>query len=187
MGVQTKFPQRIYGVDFSGAAKAGDAIWIAECDNKSQQLLLRRCFSAGKLPASGPARDVCLPALRRFITTSTDSAWGFDFPFSIPLDMMKPIGWRRWLSGFSECYQSADHFLARLSRSQPRERGEASHRCGEPGAFFSLQPSHLSSNILWHFRGAGAPLPCGQKWRSCHSISHERARQCYLKPVQHHF
>ena len=44
-----KSPDRIYGVDFSGAKDAGKKIWIAEGVVKGDSLLIEDCFRARDL------------------------------------------------------------------------------------------------------------------------------------------
>ncbi len=104
------FPERIFGVDFSGAKGAGNAIWISECEIQTEQLFVKRCYPGRDLPESGVERDRCLAALRTFIRQSASSLWGLDFPFSLPQSMMGDAGWTAWLAEFPQLHPNADAF-----------------------------------------------------------------------------
>jgi len=80
-------PQSVYGVDFSGAARAGETIWVA-------RLRSRRAFPwavAGLwrlADRTGRAeRAAALAALVRWITRTHSAVWGFDFPFGLPVGL----------------------------------------------------------------------------------------------------
>ncbi|MGA7677245.1 MAG: hypothetical protein WCA51_02585 [Dehalococcoidia bacterium] len=60
-------PGKIYGVDFSGAKKAGSKIWIASALIVRDVLKIEDCFQAKDLPGSATERDSCLQALCHFI------------------------------------------------------------------------------------------------------------------------
>jgi hypothetical protein len=79
--------ERYYGVDFSGAKKAGDAIWVAEVRPRSRGLprlvaldrMTALCGTADRAPA--------LEHLVGMISESTGALWGCDFPFGLPLEL----------------------------------------------------------------------------------------------------
>ncbi|MGH7178094.1 MAG: DUF429 domain-containing protein [Tepidisphaeraceae bacterium] len=85
--------RQVIGVDFSGARLAGDYIWVARTTVGRDRL---------KLVALDRLSDLCgsserVPALRRLvelIRESTDSLWGIDFPFALPIEIMPPNA--RW-------------------------------------------------------------------------------------------
>ena len=100
----------IHGVDFSGAAKAGQFIWIARCEPTGDAVAMPRrdapnAASTRALPrlrlasldrledlVGTPARDACLAWLLDAIRASRDALWGIDFPFGLPVE----LGWRTW-------------------------------------------------------------------------------------------
>jgi hypothetical protein len=79
----------VYGVDFSGARDAGKKIWIARGLIQEDVLLITACFQAEDLPESGRDRQQGLKALRRFISSQSGSIFGLDFPFGIPVFLVK--------------------------------------------------------------------------------------------------
>ncbi len=102
--------QRIYGVDFSGAANAGKKIWIACGVIEKGKLKISDCYQANALPDSGNERGACMAALRDFIRKERASAFGFDFPFGLPRDLVKENRWEDFVLSFPTCYASAEEF-----------------------------------------------------------------------------
>ncbi|MDI6890439.1 MAG: hypothetical protein QMC83_05785 [Thermodesulfovibrionales bacterium] len=105
-----KFPSRIYGVDFSGAAKAGKKIWISSGIIEGGALKIDDCFSGTMLPDSGIGRDHCLIALINFIARKRDSAFGLDFPFGLPRCLFYENSWEEFILSFPEKYPNQDIF-----------------------------------------------------------------------------
>lgn len=103
-------PQKIYGVDFSGAANAGKKIWITSGIRENDRLHLQGCLRASELPSSANERDRCMAALLAFIRKEETSAFGFDFPFGLPRDLVKEDGWRDFVVSFSCRYTNAEDF-----------------------------------------------------------------------------
>jgi len=102
---------RFIGIDFSGAEKAGDAIWIAEASNDRNLVRIEDCRPASRLPGSGSARDHCLPALVHFIAKQRRTLIGCDFPFSLPSTMIPVPTWQRFALGFADRFADAEAFL----------------------------------------------------------------------------
>jgi hypothetical protein len=112
-------PRRIYGVDFSGAAKAGKKIWIASGVIEGSPLRIEACHRAADLPGLplsaaqgqvGQDRDRCLAALRDFVQRETASAFGFDFPFGLPRDLVAEDNWEEFVLSFPDRYASPEQF-----------------------------------------------------------------------------
>ena len=64
--------RRIFGIDFSGAAKAGNLIWLAEAEQTDRGLAILSCRRAADLPGGAADRDTALAALRAFIKATPD-------------------------------------------------------------------------------------------------------------------
>jgi hypothetical protein len=86
--------ERYCGVDFSGAKKAGDAIWVAEVRPRRRGL--------PRLVALDRMTDLCgtadraavLKHLVGMISESSHSLWGCDFPFGLPVELFPDgAGW----------------------------------------------------------------------------------------------
>lgn len=102
---------RIVGIDFSGAAAAGAAIWIAEARLDDGRVRIESCRPAAALPASHRDRDRCLPALVAHIGQLRRAIIGCDFPFSLPATMIEAPDWRAFALAFGERFPSAQAFL----------------------------------------------------------------------------
>jgi hypothetical protein len=80
--------KRVYGVDFSGAKRAGDAIWVAEAvpRRRPPRLRLTSLHSLTQLCGT-PERGPALRHLVGMIQASQNALWGFDFPFGLPVEL----------------------------------------------------------------------------------------------------
>lgn len=77
---------RIYGVDFSGARKAGDALWVAELHPVESALHLTSLRSMTSLCGTAE-RAAALAHLVGMVRASTGALWGCDFPFGLPIEL----------------------------------------------------------------------------------------------------
>ena len=78
--------RHFHGVDFSGAKKAGDFIWVADLVPTTRRpgLALTALRSLTAICGT-PARAVALRRLVELVLVSEQALWGFDFPFALPL------------------------------------------------------------------------------------------------------
>ncbi len=83
--------QNVIGVDFSGAVKAGENIWIARAEVDEKKLRLVALDRLADL-AGNASRDVALARLVRLIGDSSEALWGIDFPFGLPIE----LGFAHW-------------------------------------------------------------------------------------------
>ncbi|MBU4220681.1 MAG: hypothetical protein KKD46_01590 [Euryarchaeota archaeon] len=112
-------PSRIYGIDFSGAKDAGKKIWVAGGRIEGNVVNIEECWRASELHGAGNERERCLTALRGFIAKETDSAIGIDFPFGLPLAMVKEKSWEDFVIRFPEHYGSAGDFREKCKKAAP--------------------------------------------------------------------
>jgi hypothetical protein len=133
--------ERVIGIDFSGAEKAGHAIWIAEAYVDGERVSIENCGPAADLAGSGPERDRCLPALVAFIAAQRSAVIGCDFPFSLPEAMMPNGSWRAFALGFGDRFSCAEDFLAACRRhAKGREiRRLCDHESRVPFAAYNLR------------------------------------------------
>jgi hypothetical protein len=109
--VRTTSRLRVYGVDFSGAKDAGRKIWLAHGKVEENALRIEACYRADSLPGSGQDREQCLAALRAFITGEQDSAFGLDFPFSLPYALVRhKKDWEDFVLSFPDDYTDPEMF-----------------------------------------------------------------------------
>jgi hypothetical protein len=106
-------PSRVFGVDFSGAIDAGTKIWVASGTIVSNVLKVEYCCQAKELLRT-TERDQCLRALWQFISTQKDCAFGLDFPFGLPRDLIpdlvKENSWEEFARSFGRRYPSPQEF-----------------------------------------------------------------------------
>lgn len=133
--------ERVIGIDFSGAEKAGDAIWIAEAYIDGERVRIERCGPAADLAGSGSERARCLPALVTFIAGQQSAIVGCDFPFSLPERLMDGVGWRAFALGLETRFPGADEFLRDCRRrANGREiRRACDHESRVPFAAYNLR------------------------------------------------
>src|SRR5215218_3583910 len=81
-------PNRVYGVDFSGAKDAGRSIWIAGAVIDNETLRFDSCQPAAQLPNSGRELQRALKALIAYISQQGPCVVGLDFPFGLPCDLV---------------------------------------------------------------------------------------------------
>ena len=100
----------ILGVDFSGAALAGDKIWIARAHFQNENLVFDELLPARDLPGGAPARDAALAALAKYIRDLEAPVCGFDFPFSLQHGELDRASWRDWVASLPARFSDADAF-----------------------------------------------------------------------------
>jgi hypothetical protein len=99
--------ERIYGVDFSGAKRAGDAIWVAEAAPRSRPPWLRLVSLRSLTSLCGtPERGPALRHLVGMIRASENALWAFDFPFGLPVELF-PAG-ATWAEQFAFLHEWED-------------------------------------------------------------------------------
>ena len=77
---------RFHGVDFSGAKKAGDFIWVADVVPTKRRPGLALTALRSLTAVCGTAeRAVALRRLVEMVLASEQALWGFDSPFALPL------------------------------------------------------------------------------------------------------
>jgi hypothetical protein len=99
----------ILGVDFSGAALAGEKIWVARGRFNGTRLEFDFLERASNLPDGAPERETALKALCAWIGANPDAACGLDFPFSLVREAIDTPTWRDWLQA-STNYDNAIQF-----------------------------------------------------------------------------
>ncbi|HET6224257.1 MAG TPA: hypothetical protein VFE11_18925 [Dongiaceae bacterium] len=158
---------RVIGIDFSGAAAAGRAIWLAEARLNGAGVSIASCRPACELPQSGVAREACLPALVAFVGELGHAVIGCDFPFSLPRHLMGTASWRDYARLFAGRFATAEAFLQDCrERAEGRElRRACDHISRVPFAAYNLriyrQTYHGIRDVLWPLvaSGAAAVLP----------------------------
>lgn len=103
-------PKSIFGVDFSGAAKPANRIWISQGIIRRGNLYFQGCFPLSHLVGSSADRERCYQALRGLAVRYPESAWGLDFPFSLPVKCISESDWTTFVRNFARRFPSPEHF-----------------------------------------------------------------------------
>lgn len=93
-------PERVFGVDFSGAKDAGKNIWVAElaCDDGARVV---DCSTAADRYDASTERDAALRGLTHHLASlGGDAAAGLDFPFALPREVYAEADWEAFLRQF---------------------------------------------------------------------------------------
>ncbi|MEL7338710.1 MAG: DUF429 domain-containing protein [Planctomycetota bacterium] len=117
---------RVIGVDFSGAAQSGKTAWLAEMvsprgllvNDTDPRLQLVSLQPLGKL-AGADARESVNAYLVDRISEASETFWGCDFPFGLPIEL-KLGGWKRQLASirtFSGDAKSFGRWLVQRTES----------------------------------------------------------------------
>jgi len=79
---------KVFGVDFSGAARSGQIAWLAETrvDASRERLRLVSLNPLGRL-AGDDERSAVNQFLATAILASSAAIWGMDFPFGLPVEL----------------------------------------------------------------------------------------------------
>ncbi len=141
-------PRRIFGVDFSGGAWAGNFIWLAEARRGPKGLAIVSCRRAADLPGGGADRETALAALRAFIAGVPDAIFGCDFPLSLPRSLIAEESWTGFLEGFA--HRDADAFRAHCCRqTNGREpKRDTDKQAGTPWCAFNIRLRHQTFHGL---------------------------------------
>ena len=102
----------ILGVDFSGAALAGEKIWLARAHFDGEKLVFSELRNAANLPGGAPQREAALKALVAYIQSFEAPICGFDFPFSLQANELDAPNWRDWALSLPARFAGADEFRA---------------------------------------------------------------------------
>ncbi|MEM6777620.1 MAG: DUF429 domain-containing protein [Planctomycetota bacterium] len=112
-------PLQVFGVDYSGAAQAGENAWMATMAVDHDRLRLTNLAPLGRL-ACDTDRDVVNAYLAASITQSHDALWGMDFPFGLPIEL--GLGrWRQQLRHVADFHGNAKEYgrhLVDIARSK---------------------------------------------------------------------
>ena len=153
--------ERVYGVDFSGAKDAGKKIWIAETQPRGQGIMVEACAPSTELLQCSAERGEVLSALRDFIADAGDAAFGCDFPFSLPKDLIEAESWSEFLERFPERFGSEADFRESCTDSALRlgDRKELRRRTDiEAAAPFSPYNLRIYRQTYYGIRDLLSPL-----------------------------
>ncbi len=149
-------PNRVYGVDFSAAKKAGTKIWIADATILGDTLEIEDCRQAKEL-LGATERDQCLRTLRDFISIQKACAFGLDFPFGLPKKVIKANSWEEFVLSFGNQYPDPEQFreICWVAAGNCEERRDTDRISQTP---FSPYNRRLYRQTYYGIRDVLAPL-----------------------------
>ena len=150
------FPSKVYGIDFSGAKKAGSKIWIASAIIVGNALHIEDCRQAKEL-LGVTERDQCLRILRDFISAQKACAFGLDFPFGLPRKVIKANSWEEFVLSFGNRYPDPEQFrkICWATAGNCEERRDTDRTSQTP---FSPYNRRLYRQTYYGIRDVLAPL-----------------------------
>lgn len=101
---------RVAGVDFSGARDAGKNIWIATGETTPKGVRIETLDRAADLPCGGTEFRPAVNALVSRVAALPDHLIGFDFPFSLPMELIEQRTWTAFVKAFSKRYPEPQGF-----------------------------------------------------------------------------
>ena len=104
---------RVAGVDFSGAREAGKNIWIATGNVTGNGVRVATLERAADLPGGAKEFTPALAALVARVAGLSDHTIGFDFPFSLPRDLIEQRTWPAFVRAFAKEYVTPEDFRDR--------------------------------------------------------------------------
>jgi hypothetical protein len=140
--------RRIFGLDFSGAEKAGRLIWLAEARQTTTGIQILSCRPAAELPGGAADREKALGALRAFIATTPNAIFGCDFPFSLPRSLIAAKAWPDFLAAFDHADAGAfrQYCRARTGGREPRRKTDEESKT--PWCAFNIRLHHQTFHGL---------------------------------------
>jgi hypothetical protein len=156
-------PERVYGVDFSGSADAGENIWIAEGVVEDDGLHVVDCQSACDRFGVVADRADALAALTAFLSDlSSDTVVGLDFPFGLPRELVTISDWQGFLSHFPDWFTTPEELRRRCTmHAELVTDGESKQllrRTEEPLGALSAYDVRLQNQTFYGVRDVLRPL-----------------------------
>jgi hypothetical protein len=154
-------PNRVYGVDFSGAKDAGRRIWVSCGVMEDGRLRIESCLRCDEIPGSGRERVRCLAALLELIDRETaTAAFGLDFPFGLPRRHLRAgTSWQQFVRSFPDEYVAPEAFRRAC---HDRAGGKESKRATDELSHTPFSPYNLRlfRQTFYGIRDLLHPLVC---------------------------
>ncbi|WP_435098207.1 DUF429 domain-containing protein [Halarchaeum sp. P4] len=145
----------IYGIDFSGAERAGEKVWVASARDEGDALVVDRVEPASER-FGVTERAAVHEALVDFLAGSDAAAVGLDFPFGLPADFVEADDWTDFCARFGERFADPEDF-----RESCLEAADGTHERRETDERVdALSPYHfvVQNQTFYGIRDVLAPL-----------------------------
>ena len=112
----------VHGVDFSGARRAGEKLWLASATDDGDRLRVDSVRSAADV--FGPDRETAHAGLREFVRScDADAAVGLDCSFGLPRQVHDAVSWPAFCEWFATAFDSPDALQGELAERTKRRTG----------------------------------------------------------------
>lgn len=154
-------PERVFGVDFSGAKDAGNSIWVAEIDCSGEPKLVG-CTPASERFGVEVGREETHRALTHHLAgLDGDAAAALDFPFALPETVVSADDWVRFLRRFPSQFATPAELQRRCqSRAELTDDDRVQHVRATEESVGALSPYNrrLRSQTFYGIRDVLRPL-----------------------------
>lgn len=180
-------PNRVVGVDFSGARDARENVWVAVCERTDDGLRLRACAPASeRVDPAGADPEATVDALVGAVRGLDDAAVGFDFPFALPAVVARGLGATTWRETLDAVAGFADPSAmdAACQAATPGARTYARRACDD--ALDSFSPYHFFVKRQTYHGTTGLLRPLvanGDAWVLPFDHAAARARDADARPL----
>lgn len=99
----------VHGVDFSGAKRAGEKVWVASAYEEDGAFVVDRVEPASER-FGVVERERVHEALVEFVADADAATVGMDFPFGLPAAFVDAGDWPAFCAGFGERFDDPDDF-----------------------------------------------------------------------------
>lgn len=115
-----------FGVDFSGAARAGENTWVARVERRGRNGLRLAGLADLESLAGTADRAPALAHLVSMIRASEDALWAIDFPFSLPHCLLPDGSWKDLLA-FCGTYDETGYHFGHWCLARAKKLGGRNH------------------------------------------------------------
>lgn len=154
-------PDRVFGVDFSGAKNAGKNIWVAEIDCTDEPQLVSCAPATERFDVSHDRAAAHQALTHHLAALDADAAAGLDFPFALPEAVVSAEDWETFVRAFPSLFASPAELQRRCqSRGALTDDDRVQHVRATEEAVGALSPYNrrLRSQTFYGIRDVLRPL-----------------------------
>lgn len=151
-----QLPIQIYGIDFSGAALAGNAIWITEATADGETLTIKKCKNAAEFLDCSSKKRTCFTGALPVYRGSKKCRFGTGCCIQHSARHVSRIDMATICGQFSGEICIGGSIPEPLPRCFSRFGSETVDRSGNTNAVFAIQFADVSPNLLRYSRRAFA-------------------------------
>jgi hypothetical protein len=154
-------PDRVLGVDFSGATDAGSNVWVAEIDCTEDSRLVDCAPATERFDVASDRAAAHRGLTRQLAGLESTAAAGLDFPFALPEAVVSAEDWETFVREFPSLFASPAEFQRRCqSRGALTDDDRVQHVRATEKSVGALSPYNrrLRSQTFYGIRDVLRPL-----------------------------